>query len=53
MLAFHIARKVVSNTAGSNRSFLQGRKDGSLHSDVRQDLYEMAKGVKKKTVEVV
>ena len=46
-LAFRIAKKVVSNK-GSN-GFLQG-KDGSLHSDVRRDFYETAKGIKKKTV---
>jgi hypothetical protein len=49
-LAFRIAKKVVSNK-GSN-GFLQG-KDGSLHSDLRRDFYETAKGIKKKTVVLV
>ena len=49
ILAFRIAEKVIKNK-GSN-SFLQG-KDGSLHSDVRRDFYDTAKGVAKKTVVV-
>jgi hypothetical protein len=49
ILAYRIAKKVVDNK-GSN-SFLQG-KGGSLHSDVRRDFHETAKGIKKKTVVV-
>ncbi|KAI2498751.1 hypothetical protein MHU86_15762 [Fragilaria crotonensis] len=45
ILAFRIAQKVIGNK-GSN-GFLQG-KDGSLHSDVRRDFYDTAKGIKKK-----
>ena len=49
ILAFRIAEKVVKNKESNN--FLQG-KDGSLHSDVRRDFYDTAKGIVRNTVVV-